>query len=178
LDAKTGKRIWHFQMVHHDMWDYDTASPPNLINITVDGRPIRAVAQASKQGFLYVFDRVNGKPVWPIEEKPVPAGNTPGEWYSPTQPIPSKPAPYDRQGVQESDLIDFTPALRAEALELTKQYKIGQLFTPPTVATETLRGTLQIPAAQGAALWQGAAWDPETNMLYLPSVTNMSAQAL
>ena len=178
LDAKTGKRIWHFQLVHHDMWDYDTASPPTLMNITVDGRPVRAVGQTSKQGFLYVFDRVTGKPIWPIEEKPVPKGDTPGEWYSPTQPIPSKPAPYDRQGISESDLIDFTPELHAEALELVKSYKIGPLFTPPVVATATLRGTLQVPAAQGAALWQGASFDPETQMLYVPSVTNMSAQAL
>jgi quinoprotein glucose dehydrogenase len=178
LDAKTGKRIWYFQLVHHDMWDYDTASPPTLMNVTVDGRPVRAVAQASKQGFLYVFDRVTGKPVWPIEEKPVARGDTPGEWYSPTQPVPTRPAPYDRQGLSESDLIDFTPELHAEALELIKPYKIGPVFTPPVVATATLRGTLQVPAAQGAALWQGASFDPETQMLYVPSVTNLSVQAL
>ena len=170
LDAKTGKRIWHFQFVHHDMWDYDTASPPNLINITVNGQPIRAVAQATKQGYLYVFDRVTGKPVWPIEEKPVPKGDTPGEWYSPTQPVPSRPAPFDRQGVSEDDLIDFTPALKAEALEIAKKYRMGPLFTPHAVN----HGTLQLPGSQGSALWEGASWDPDTNMLYVPSVTNMS----
>ncbi len=179
LDARTGKRVWHFQLVHHDIWDYDTASPPSLINISVNGKPVRAVAQPSKQGFLYVFDRVTGDPVWPIEEKPVPAGDTPGEWYSPTQPIPSWPAPYDRQGVSENDLTDFTPALKAEALEMMKRYRTGPVFTPPSIATASgTHGTLQVPAAQGAALWQGAAWDPETNMLYVPSVTNMSIQAL
>src|SRR4029077_13965480 len=130
--------------------------------------------QTSKQSFLYVFDRVSGKPIWPIVEKPVPGGDTPGEWYSPTQPMPTRPAPYDRQGISESDLIDFTPELHAEALELIKSYKIGLLLTPPVLATATLRGTLQIPAAQGAALWQGASFDPETQMLYVPSVTNMS----
>ena len=165
LDARTGKRVWHFQFVHHDVWDYDTASPPALININVNGRAIRAVAQASKQGFLYVFDRTNGQPVWPIEERPVPQGDVAKEKYSPTQPVPTKPAPYDRQGVSEDDLVDFTPQLRAEALQIAKQYKMGPLFTPPIVGgTGGLRGTLQIPAAQGAALWQGTAWDPETNM--------------
>jgi quinoprotein glucose dehydrogenase len=178
LDAKTGKRVWHFQVVHHDMWDYDLASPPNLINITVDGRPIRAVAVTSKQSFLYVFDRVTGKPVWPIDEKPVPGGDTPGEWYSPTQPVPSKPAPYDVQGISESNLIDFTPELHAAALEMIKPFRIGPLFTPPSVATDTLRGTLQSPANQGSALWQGASWDPETNMLYVPSISTVSTQAL
>jgi quinoprotein glucose dehydrogenase len=178
LDAKTGKRIWYYQLVHHDMWDSDTASPPTLMNVTVDGRAVKAVAQTSKQSFLYVFDRVSGKPIWPIVEKPVPAGDTPGEWYSPTQPMPTRPAPYDRQGVSESDLTDFTPELHAEALELIKPYRIGPLFTPPSVATPTMRGTLQLPGNQGSALWQGAAFDPETQMLYVPSVTNMSVQAL
>src|ERR1019366_9499539 len=114
LEARTGKMVWYYQLVHHDMWDYDIASPPNLINITVNGQPIRAVAQATKQSYLYVFDRVTGKPVWPIEEKPVPAGDTPKEWYSPTQPIPTRPAPFDRQGVSEADLNDWTPELHAE----------------------------------------------------------------
>jgi quinoprotein glucose dehydrogenase len=179
VDARTGKRVWHQQLVHHDIWDYDLASPPTLINITVNSKPIRAVAQVSKWGYLFVFDRVNGTPVWPIEERKVEAGTVPGEWYSPTQPHPTKPVPYDRQGVSEQDLIDFTPELNAEARAMLKEYKIGPLYTPPIVAgTGGLRGTLQIPAAQGAALWQGAAWDPETNMLYVPSVTNMSLNAL
>jgi quinoprotein glucose dehydrogenase len=179
LDARTGKRIWHHQLVHHDIWDYDLASPPTLINITVNGKPIRAVAQTTKWGYLFVFDRVNGTPVWPIEEQKVEAGKVPGEWYSPTQPHPTKPASYDRQGIDEQDLIDFTPELNAEAREILKQYKHGPLFTPPIVGgADGLRGTLQIPAAQGAALWQGAAYDPDTNMLYVPSVTNMSVNAL
>jgi quinoprotein glucose dehydrogenase len=179
VDARTGKRVWHQQLVHHDIWDYDLASPPNLINITVNGKPIRAVAQPTKWGYLFVFDRVNGTPVWPVEERRVEAGTVPGEWYSPTQPHPTKPAPFDRQGVSEQDLIDFTPELNAQAREMIKEYKIGPLYTPPIVAgTNGLRGTLQIPAAQGAALWQGASWDPETNMLYVPSVTNISVNAL
>jgi quinoprotein glucose dehydrogenase len=179
LDAKTGKRIWHQQLVHHDIWDYDLASPPTLINITVDGRPIRAVAQPTKWSYLFVFDRTNGKPVWPIEERPVAPGDTPGEWYSPTQPHPTKPLPYDRQGVREEDLIDFTPELKAEAVAMVKEYRLGPLFTPPSIAVPGgNRGTLQIPGNQGSALWQGASWDPETNMLYVPSVTNMSVQAL
>jgi quinoprotein glucose dehydrogenase len=179
LDARTGKRVWHQQLVHHDIWDYDLASPPTLINITVNGKPIRAVAQTTKWGYLFAFDRVNGTPVWPLEERRVEAGTVPGEWYSPTQPHPTKPAPYDRQGIDEKDLIDFTPELNAEARQMLKEYKYGPLFTPPIVAgTNGLRGTLQIPAAQGAALWQGAAWDPETNMLYVPSVTNMSVNGL
>jgi len=179
VDARTGKRVWHHQLVHHDIWDYDLASPPTLINITVNGKPIRAVAQVTKWGHLFVFDRVNGTPVWPIEERRVEAGTVPGEWYSPTQPHPTKPAPFDRQGVSEADLIDFTPELNAEARAMLKEYKIGPLYTPPIVAgADGLRATLQIPAAQGAALWQGAAWDPETNMLYVPSVTNISANSL
>jgi quinoprotein glucose dehydrogenase len=179
LDARTGKRVWHQQLVRHDIWDYDLASPPTLINITVNGKPIRAVAQVTKWAYLFVFDRVTGTPVWPIEDRKVEAGTVPGEWYAPTQPHPTKPAPYDRQGVSEQDLIDFTPELNAEARAMLKEYKIGPLFTPPIVAGEGgLRATLQIPAAQGAALWQGAAWDPETHMLYVPSVTNMTAVAL
>ena len=178
LDAKTGKRIWHQQIVHHDIWDYDIASPPTLINITVNGKPIRAVVQPTKQSYLFVFDRVTGAPVWPIEERPVPSGDTPGEWYSPTQPHPTKPVPFDHQGVQEKDLIDFTPVLNAEAREIFKQYRSGPLFTPPSVRTETVLGTLQLPGNQGSALWQGGAWDPETNMFYVPSVSNMTVQAL
>ena len=179
LDARTGKRVWHHQLVHHDVWDYDLSSPPNLINITVNGKPIRAVAQVTKWGYTFVFDRVNGTPVWPIEERRVEAGTVPGEWYSPTQPHPTKPAPFDRQGLSDGDLIDFTPELRAEAKAMLKDFKIGPLYTPGIVAgTDGLRGTLQIPAAQGAANWQGASWDPETNMLYVPSVTNMTTNAL
>jgi quinoprotein glucose dehydrogenase len=179
LDAKTGKRIWHVQLVHHDMWDYDLGSPPNLIDVTVNGRAIRAVALVTKWSHVYVFDRVTGEPVWPIEERPVPKGDTPGEWYSPTQPFPTWPKPFDRFGLQEDDLIDFTPQLKAEALALAKQYRMGPLYTPPSVPVPGVSlGTLQLPSNQGSALWQGAAWDPETKMLYVPSVTHVTNQAL
>jgi quinoprotein glucose dehydrogenase len=179
LDAKTGKRIWHQQLVHHDIWDYDIASPPTLINITVAGKPVRAVAQPTKHSFLFVFDRVTGKPVWPIEERPAPAGDVPGEWYSATQPYPTKPPPFDRQGIKDEDLIDFTPELKSEARELINHYTYGPLFTPATLRdAKGLLGTLHVPGNQGSSLWQGAAWDPETHMFYVPSVTNMNVLSL
>ena len=179
VDARTGKRVWHQQLVHHDIWDYDLASPPTLINITVNGKPIRAVAQVTKWAICLCSIASTARRCGRSKSGKVEAGDVPGEWYSPTQPHPTKPAPYDRQGVSEADLIDFTPELNAEARAMLKEYKIGPLYTPPIVAgTDGLRGTLQIPAAQGSALWQGAAWDPETNMLYVPSVTNMSNNAL
>ena len=133
LDAKTGKRVWHFQTIHHGLWDYDLPAAPVLADITVNGRRIKAVAQVSKQAFVYVLDRVTGQPVWPIEERPVPQGNVPGEWYSPTQPIPTKPPPFDQQGVSEKDLIDFTPELKAEALKIVSEYKYGPVYTPPVL---------------------------------------------
>lgn len=179
LDAKTGRRIWHYQLIHHDIWDWDTASAPVLVDVTVGGRAIKAVAQVTKQGFAYVFDRVNGQPVWPIIERPVPQSDVPGERTSATQPFPTKPAPFDRQGVTESDLIDFTPALKAEALRIASQFKLGPLYTPPIVeGTGGKLGTLTVPHNQGAANWQSAAADPETGMLYVPSVTNWWASAL
>ena len=122
MEAKTGKRVWHFQMAHHGLWDYDLPAAPNLIDVHVNGQPVKAVAQTSKQGFLYVFDRVTGKPIWPIEERPVPQSNIPGEQTSPTQPFPTKPAAFDRQGVTEADLIDFTPELHAKALATLQKY--------------------------------------------------------
>ncbi|MDP6582969.1 MAG: hypothetical protein QF681_20195, partial [Vicinamibacterales bacterium] len=133
LDADTGKRIWHFQTVHHGVWDYDIPAAPNLIDITVGGQLIHAVAQVSKTGFTYVFDRVTGVPIWPIEERAVPQSNVPGEKTFPTQPYPTRPAPFERLGISIDDLIDFTPELRAEAIEITKGYKIGPMFTPPIV---------------------------------------------
>ena len=179
LDAKTGRRIWHYQLIHHDIWDWDTASAPVILNVTVDGRAVKAVAQVTKQGFTYVFDRITGKPVWPIVERPVPQSDVPGEQTSATQPFPTKPAPFDRQGVSEDDLIDFTPALKAEALRIASQFKMGPLFTPPIVqGTGGKLGTLTVPHNQGAANWQSAAADPETGMLYVPSVTNWWASAL
>jgi len=170
LDAKTGKRVWHYQVVHHGLWDYDLPAAPVLADITVDGRRIKALAQVTKQAFTFVLDRTNGKPVWPIEEKPVPQGNVPGEWYSPTQPIPSKPPAFDQQGVAESDLVDFTPELKAEALKIISQYKYGPVYTPPTVLNQNgLKGTIFMPGTNGGADWGGAAFDKETGILYVPS---------
>ena len=166
LDARTGKRVWHFQMIHHGVWDYDLPAAPNLVDIVVDGEPIKAVAQVSKQGFTYVFNRVTGKPVWPIEERPVPQSTVPGEKTSPTQPFPTKPKAFDRQGISEDILIDFTPDLKAEALKIIAPYDIGPLFTPPS-----LRGAAQLPSDGGAANWTGAAVDPETGRIYIPSMT-------
>jgi quinoprotein glucose dehydrogenase len=166
IKASTGERVWHFQGVHHGLWDYDFPAAPNLVNITVDGKAIKAVAQISKQGFVYVLDRVTGKPVWPIEERPVPQSDVPGERTSATQPIPTRPAPFDVQGIDENMLIDFTPELRAEALTLIKQYDYGPLFTPPS-----LKGAIQLPGDGGGGEWTGGAFDPETGMLYVTSMT-------
>jgi quinoprotein glucose dehydrogenase len=166
LEAKTGKRVWHFQMVHHGVWDYDPPAAPNLIDIKVGGRRIKAVAQVTKQGFCYVFDRVTGKPVWPIVERPVPQSQLADEKTAPTQPFPTKPPAFERQGVTIDDLIDFTPELRAEAVELLKRYDYGPLFTPPGK-----KPTIILPGVVGGANWTGAAVDPETAMLYVPSIT-------
>jgi quinoprotein glucose dehydrogenase len=168
VDLKTGKRKWHFQLVHHPLWDMDISSAPLLMDITVDGKPVKAVAQPSKQGFLYVFDRVTGKPVWPIEEKAVEQGNVPGEWYSPTQPFPTKPPTYSRNGVTTDDLIDFTPALHEQALKLVSKYKLGPVFTPPSAST--LPGplaTLTLGTASGGTNWPGGSFDPETHTVYV-----------
>src|ERR1700733_7366137 len=142
VDLKTGKPKWHFQFIHHEVWDYDMSSPPLLMDITVDGKPIKAVAEPTKQGMLYVFDRPPGKRVWPIPEKAAPKGDVPGEWYAPTQPIPSKPAAYSRTGVGVDDLIDFTPEMRQQALALVKDYKLGPLYTPPVVSKEPPAGPI------------------------------------
>ena len=179
LDAKTGKKIWHYQLVHHDLWDYDPASPPVLGTIRVDGKLIKAVMQPTKHGFLFVFDRVTGKPVWPIEERPVTVSTTPGERASPTQPFPTKPAPFERQGITVDDLIDFTPELRAEALEIVKPYVTGPLFTPPSVAVDGgKQGTIVLPGALGGASWTGGAFDPETGMMYIYSHTHPQVKDL
>ena len=179
LDAKTGKRIWHFQLVHHGLWDYDIPSAPILVDSVVAGKNIKAVAQLTKQGFVYVFDRTNGQPVWPIEERRVPQSDVPGERTSPTQPFPTKPAAFERQGLTEDNLIDFTPEIKAEALRIAKQYRMGPLFTPPSVATPNdTKGTWFLPAGPGGANWPGGAVDPETGMLYIPSISSASANAL
>jgi quinoprotein glucose dehydrogenase len=167
VDATTGKRVWHFQAVHHGLWDYDFPAAPILGDITVDGQRIRAVMQISKQGFVYVFDRRTGAPVWPIEERPVGQSTVPGEKTSPTQPFPSRPPAFERQGFTEADVIDFTPEIKATALELVKPFELGPLFTPPTE-----RGTIQLPGNGGGANWSGASFDPVTGMLYVPSVTS------
>jgi quinoprotein glucose dehydrogenase len=151
--------------VHHGLWDYDPPAAPNLIDITVEGKRIKAVAQVTKQAFVYVFDRVTGKPVWPIEEQPVPASNVPGERASKTQPLPTRPAPFDIQGVRDEDLNDLTPQIHKEALEIASLYDRGPLFTPPS-----LRGTIQVPGTIGGASWAGAAIDPDTGMLYVGTV--------
>ena len=174
VECATGRRVWHYQLVHHDLWDYDLPAAPVLANIRVDGRNIRAVVQVTKQGFAFVFDRVNGRPVWPIEERPVPQSKTPGEQTSPTQPFPTKPPPFERQGVTTDDLIDFTPELRAAALDIVKRYVIGPLFTPPSIkggAAGDTKGTIQLPGSVGGADWQGAAFDPDTGILYVESIT-------
>lgn len=167
LDVRTGNRIWHFQMVHHGLWDYDLPAAPNLLNIRVNGKPIKAVAQVSKQAFVYVFDRVTGKPIWPIEERSVPQSTAPGERSSPTQPFPNKPAPFDRQGITENDVVDFTPELRKSALAILQKYNYGPLFTPPSLQ----KPTILMPGIAGGASWAGAAFDHETNILYVPSNT-------
>ena len=154
-------------MVHHGLWDYDLPAAPNLAEITVGGRQIKAVAQVSKQGFVYVFDRITGQPVWPIEERPVPQVTVAGERPSPTQPFPTKPAPFDRQGLTTEELIDFTPELRQSAIDVLKNHTYGGLFTPPAE-----NGTITIPGVIGGASWGGAALDPNKALLYVPSVTN------
>jgi quinoprotein glucose dehydrogenase len=162
LDAATGKKVWHYQLVHHGLWDYDSPAALNLIDITVAGKPIKAVAQVTKQAFVYVFDRVTGQPVWPIEEQPVPASSVPGESASKTQPFPTKPAAIDIQGVRDEDLIDLTPEIHKEAIDIVAKYDHGPLFTPPSE-----RGTIQVPGIGGGTNWQGAAIDPKTGMLYV-----------
>lgn len=167
INVETGGLVWHFQGVHHGIWDYDFPAAPNLVDITVDGRRIKALAQVSKQGFVYVLDRQTGEPVWPIEERPVPQEPTvPGEQLSPTQPFPTKPAAFDRQGIQADDVIDFTPELRADAMAILGEYDHGRIFTPLTE-----RGTIALPGIIGGASWAGAAVDPENGILYVPSVT-------
>jgi len=174
LDAKTGKRVWHFQTVHHNLWEWENVGPAMLGDITVDGRRIKAVMQPNKNGFLFVLDRTNGKPVWPIEERPVPQSNVPGEKTSPTQPFPTKPPAFDRQGVTDADLIDYTPELKARAREIAKDFVTGPMFTPPSITTEepgTNRGTLMQPGSWGAANWNTGAFDPETGIYYAMSAS-------
>ena len=181
LDAKTGKRVWHFQMIHHDLWEYDNVGPAILGDITVEGRRIKAVIQPNKNGFLYVLNRANGEPVWPIIERPVPASSVPGEQASPTQPFPTKPPAFDQQGMTESDVIDFTPELRRQALEILKPYVLGPLYTPPSIRSadaDGKKGTFTVPGAWGAGNWHTGAFDPETGMYYAVSLTLPGVRAV
>jgi quinoprotein glucose dehydrogenase len=167
VDLKTGQRKWHYQLVHHPLWDMDISSAPLLADINVNGRAIKAVAQPTKQGFLYVFDRVTGKPVWPMEERLVEKGTVTGEWYSPTQPFPTKPSGYSRNGVTPDVLIDFTPALRDQALTIISKYKLGPVFTPPVESKiDGPLATLTLGTASGGTNWYGGSYDPETHIVY------------
>ncbi len=176
VDLHTGKRRWHFQLVHHGIWDMDIPCAPILADITVNGRTIKAVAQPTKQAFLYVFNRETGEPIWPIEERPVAKGDVPGEWYAPTQPFPTKPPAYDRQGIAVDDLIDFTPELRAQAVKAIERYKIGPIFTPPVASK--LEGPIATLTSGFATNWPGGAFDPETHTAYIYSQSGASPLAL
>ena len=179
VDLKTGVRKWHYQLVHHGMWDMDIPCAPMLVDITVNGQPVKALAQPTKQSILYVFNRVTGEPIWPIVETPVPKGDVPGEWYSPTQPIPSKPPAYGRNGFSVDDLIDFTPELKAQGQAIISKYKIGPLFTPPVVSKPGgPLGTLDIGCCQGGTNWPGGSYDPQTHMLYVYGKTEMTSLGL
>ena len=179
VDLKTGQRKWHYQLVHHGIWDMDIPCAPILVDITVNGRVVKAVAQPTKQAFLYVLDRVTGQPIWPIEEKPVEKGAVPGEWYSPTQPFPTKPPAYDLQGFQLKDLIDFTPTLRAEAERVASLYKLGPIFTPPVVSkVDGPLATLALGTAGGGTNWAGGSFDPETHTAYVFSQRSISTLGL
>jgi quinoprotein glucose dehydrogenase len=180
VDVKTGERRWHQQLVHHDIWDWDNPTAPILLDVTVGGRPVKAIVQLTKQAFAYAFDRATGEPLWPIEERPVPSSDVPFEWTSPTQPFPTRPAAYDRQGVSEDDLVDFTPAIKAAALEAVKNLRLGPMFTPPSLieAPDGTRGTLVLPHYGGGANWEGGAADPETGMLYVASQTSLTVFAV
>lgn len=167
LDARTGKRVWHYQIVHHGLWDYDLPAPPVLATITWRGKPRDVVAVPSKTAWIYVFDRVTGKPVWPITERGVPQSDVPGERTSPTQPMPSQPEAFTRQQVRESDLIDFTPELAQRAREIFRKYRSGPIFTPPSV-----QGTIVMPGAIGGAGWGSTAYDPESHTLFVKGTDN------
>ena len=179
LDVATGERRWHYQTVHHGIWDYDLPTAPVLLDLTVDGREIPALAQVTKQAFTFVLDRRTGEPVWPLEERPMPASSVPGEKTAPTQPFPTKPPPFQRQGVSEDDLLDLTPELKEEALRIARFYTLGPLFTPPTVMEPRgNRGTLTVPGALGGANWPSVAADPETGVVYVSSGLDVNVLGL
>ena len=179
VDLKTGQRKWHYQLVHHGIWDMDIPDAPMLVNITQNGQMVRALAQPTKQAFLYVFNRVNGQPIWPIVERPVEQSDVPGEKTSPTQPFPTKPPAYDRQGFTVDDVIDFTPELKAEALQMVSKYKLGPVFTPPVVSKpEGPYATLALATAGGGTNWAGGSFDPETHIAYIPSQKALTSLGL
>jgi quinoprotein glucose dehydrogenase len=179
LDLRTGQRKWHFQYIHHGIWDMDNPCPPLLTDITINGRTVKAVAQPTKQAFMYVFNRETGEPIWPIVERPVEKGEVPGEWYAPTQPFPTKPPAYARQGTSLDDLIDFTPELRAEAVKLVSRYKLGPMFTPPVVSKpEGPLATLTKATAGGGSNWPGGSYDPETHIAYVSAQDTVTAIGL
>lgn len=169
VDLYTGERVWHYQLSHHALWDHDIPTAPIFVNAVKDGRVVKAVAQPTKQGFLFVFDRETGEPVWPIEEQAVPVGDVPDEWYSPTQPIPS--IKYGHQGVTIDDLIDFTPELRAEAERLVESHRMGPIYTPPVLGNPD--GPISTLSVMGGSNWPGGAYDPETNIVYVTAGIRM-----
>jgi quinoprotein glucose dehydrogenase len=170
LDLRTGAKKWHYQIVHHPIWDFDIPAAPILADIKVDGKTIKAVAVPTKQGILYTFDRLTGKPVWPIEEKPVEKGDVPGEWYSPTQPMPTKPPAYAKNGTSMDDLVDFTPELHEQAVAIASRFKLGPIFTPPVVSkADGPLATLTRGPTNGGSNWPGGAFDPETHVFYVAS---------
>jgi len=179
VDLKTGQRKWHYQLVHHGVWDMDIPCAPMLVDITINGRTVKALAQPTKQAFLYVFDRVTGQPIWPIEERPVEQSTVPGEKTSLTQPFPTKPPAYDRQGSSIADLIDFTPELRAEAVKIASRYKLGPVFTPPVVErAEGPLATLGMATFSGGSNWPGGSYDPQTHILYVFSQRSLAPLGL
>ena len=180
LDVETGERVWHFQLVHHDIWDLDNPAAPIPVDIEVEGRPIKAVVQITKQAWAYVFNRETGEPVWPIEEREVPQSNVPGEQISPTQPFPTKPPAFSRQGLTEDDLIDFTPDLREQALATVASFRFGPLFTPIEISgpESGYRGTVTLPRSSGGGNWEGGAVDPETAILYVTSAMSPQVEGL
>tara|TARA_Y100000814_G_scaffold80233_1_gene52623 strand:+ start:80 stop:2017 length:1938 start_codon:yes stop_codon:yes gene_type:complete len=178
VDVKTGERQWHYQFIHHDIWDWDIPSPPIIADLP-NGRKV--VMSVTKQAWVYAFDRMTGEPIWPIVERPVPTGDVPNEWYSPTQPFPTRPAAFDRQGFTEDDLIDWTPEIRALALESIQDFRLSpSIFSPPSLqdAADGTRGLLSLPSSTGGSNWESSAFDPETGILYVPSRTQLQVLAL
>lgn len=178
LDIRTGRKIWHYQLVHHDIWNYDLPAAPILADIVIDGRQRKIVIQNTKQGFSFVFDRMTGEPIWPIEEVETPQSDVPGEKTSPTQPIPTRPPPWERQGISEEDLVDFTPEIKRMAQEAVKGYRLGPLYTPPSLMTKNRKGTLAVPGGKGGVNWNMSPLDPETGINYICSVTSPEPYAL